>query len=266
MSIEHYKQYSLQAKQCIKGESFFESIISEFAIPHHIVGQKDIGVDYICEWVFGNKPSGVLFSVQIKSFSHKTAEPHFHENDDLNKLESYRISNSNFKITLKTLHYWKGLGMPAYLFAICTDLTDNEIGCFYKRYTPVLTQDKISVNGFDYYEKFYKANQGSKFLAFAVSDKNTHGFARDLFIDYIRWNYFKGSIAYLNPRNLGLEQFPDDNIFPELVREYEAKIHLTYSKWKQYLESVNISSFKPYCDRNFTTLATSSDIPINKKQ
>jgi hypothetical protein len=44
-----YKHYKPEAKIGIKGESFFETLISEYCIPHHITGPKDIGIDYICE-------------------------------------------------------------------------------------------------------------------------------------------------------------------------------------------------------------------------
>ncbi len=259
MSADHCKKYSAQAKQCIKGESFFESIISEFAIPHHIVGPKDIGIDYICEWACDDRPSGVLFSVQVKSFSNETVKPQFVQKSRLNKLDSYRIRNPNFKIDLNTLHYWKGLSMPAYLFAVYTNPDESEIQCFYKRYTPVLTKDDISLDGVDYYEKFYKVNRRAQFLAFASADKRKNGFARDLFIDYMRWNYFKGSITYLNPSYIGLEQFPENNIFPELVREYEDKIKSTYSKLEKYFGSAKNSSKSADDVSGFSTLATTTD-------
>ena len=46
MSEEEYKKYTLQARRGIKGEAFFEALISDYCIPHQIVGPKDIGIDY----------------------------------------------------------------------------------------------------------------------------------------------------------------------------------------------------------------------------
>jgi len=55
------------------------------------------------------------------------------------------------------------------------------------------------------------------------------GFARDLFIDHVRWSYFNGAIAYVNPRTLGLEQFPEkDAFFADLFKEYGQRILKTY--------------------------------------
>ena len=230
--------------------------MSDFAIPHHIVGQKDVGIDYICEWVFGEKPSGVLFAVQIKTFSESTAKPAFVENCNLNQLDKYTISNSNFRIDIETLHYWKGLGMPVYLFVVL----DNEAGklqCYYKRYTALLTQDEIKLSEFSYSNNFFKVSEDQRLIAFADIEERTNGFARDLFVDYIRWNYFKGSIAYLNPRSLGLHQFPEDNIFPELFADYKEKIGLTYSKTRKYLEK-EYPNYLLQSSTNFCTAATAS--------
>jgi hypothetical protein len=264
MKSSSNKKYTEQAQRCIKGESFFESIISEFAIPHHIVGQKDIGIDYICEWVFGDKPTGVLFAVQIKTFAHSSAKINFKVKNGQNRLDEYKISNPNFKIDIDTLKYWQGLGMPAFLFAVLDD-DDGKLKCFYKRYTSILTKDEISLSGFDYQDKFYKVSEDVRFKAFADMKERTNGFARDLFIDHIRWNYFKGSIVYLNPRSLGLKQFPEDNIFPELFNEYKDKISLTYSKTEKYLRKV-YPDYKPISNINFSTAATASPIGTGFKK
>jgi Domain of unknown function (DUF4365) len=49
MTGQFYKKYTRQAKAGIKGESFFESLISDYPIPHKIFGAKDVGLDFICE-------------------------------------------------------------------------------------------------------------------------------------------------------------------------------------------------------------------------
>jgi hypothetical protein len=50
MTVIDYKKYTVQAKVAIKGGAFFETLVSEYSIPHPIVGLKDIGIDYVCEW------------------------------------------------------------------------------------------------------------------------------------------------------------------------------------------------------------------------
>lgn len=76
------------------------------------------------------------------------------------------------------------------------------------------------------------------FLAFKDPVKRIKGFARDLFIDHIRWNYNKGSIAYLNPRHIELNQFPVDAIFSEFFKTYEKQILKTFFKTKSYLKKL----------------------------
>src|SRR5947208_835208 len=115
-------KYSEQARTCIKGESFFESLIAEYAIPHQLVGQKDIGVDYICEWAYDDEPSGILFTAQVKTFKvTKRNKPRSLGSDagrKLSGLEAFSIDNPHLTIKQETLDYWKGLGLPTYLFAV----------------------------------------------------------------------------------------------------------------------------------------------------
>jgi len=237
MENESYKKYTIQAKRGIKGEAFFEALVSDYSLPHHIVGPKDVGIDYICEWVYGDKPTGILYAVQVKTFSEETATPEFIEVDHpLNGLEKFRINNPNLGIDDKTLHYWKGLGMPMYLFAVVQSTPSIQVGevldCYYKRFTEVLTTEKRQQD-FD----FYKVNNGSEFIAFAQTEERRGGFARDLFIDYMRWNYYKGWITYLNPRTIGLNQFPEeDRIFVDMLPQYREKVCITYLKFREFLE------------------------------
>ena len=232
-NIDDYKKYTLQAKRGIKGEAFFESLISEYSLPNQIVGPKDIGIDYICQWVYEDKPTPVLYAVQVKTFSIKTAKPESVGIErHLNLLEKYQINYNKLTIDDKTLWYWRTLGMPVYLFAICYE--EDKIDCYYKRFTPVLTQDDKKQSELS----FYKVNHNNSFIAFADSQRKIGGFARDLFIDYIRWNYYKGSIAYLNPHDIGLKQFPVRNIFPELFQEYQEQIISTYNMTKSYIEQI----------------------------
>ena len=232
-----HKKYTLQARTGIKGEAFFEALIADYALPHQIVGPKDIGIDYICEWVFGDKPTGILFGIQVKTFSSTTATPQPDGVETtLNGLDKYTIANSKLTIDGKTLRYWKGLGMPMYLFAVvhtsATDGIDDRLDCYYKRFTQVLTSNEPQER-----LVFYKANRGARFLAFADETNRRQGFARDLFIDYMRWTYYKGTIAYLNPRTLGLNQFPEGNrVFRDLLGEYSQQVCETYLKTKPFLD------------------------------
>ena len=240
MHARNYKVFTRQARIGIKGEAFFESLLSEYSLTHKIVGSRDVGIDFICEWVFGDKPTGVLFAVQVKTFSGrryritKTADC-----SGLNGLEEYKISNSNLKVSKRTIRYWKWLGIPVYLFAIHID--GEYINCYYKRYTGILTKD-MNTSDVDFYSDFYKVNDRNSFIAFTDLSERKLGFARDLFIDCMRWNYCKGSIAYMNPRDIGLYQFPEENtIFPELFDDYRDKINLTYRMTRAFLSRVRIS-------------------------
>jgi len=240
MTDEFYKKYTRQAKAGIKGESFFESLISDYCIPHKISGAKDVGLDFICEWVCEDKPSGVLFGVQIKTLSDKRTRPKPYGISALNALEQYKIGSSKLKVHETTLTYWKAFRLPIYLFAILLEGKGEEDGlnCYYKRFTPILTERSSQDT-----EYFYKVNSGrNKFLAFKNFDKKSDGFTRDLFIDYTRWNYFKGSITYLNPRKLGLQEFPEEGVFVDLFAEYYQQIINTYNRTTKYLQLLHSKS------------------------
>ena len=110
--MKDYKQYTVRAQSGIKGEAFFKSIISNYSIPHHITGPEDLGFDYICEWVHDEKPSGVLFGVQVKTLSNKYVKPSFLRiNEGLNKLSEFDIKDSKLDIHDRTLNYWRGFGI-----------------------------------------------------------------------------------------------------------------------------------------------------------
>lgn len=234
------KRVTIQARTCIKGEAFFESLMADYALPHHVVGPKDVGVDYFCEWLYGDEPTGAFFAAQIKTFtiSNRTTPKHEGTEKGLNGLEKFTISNPNLTIDVNTLEYWKGLGMPVYLFAIVwkpeTESTESSLDCYYKRFSPVLTTGSAQED-----EYWYKCNRGPRFIAFLDEDNHKQGFARDLFIDLMRWSYFKGNISWLNPRSLGLNQFPEqDSFFNEFLEKYREQICATYSKTKDKLEQL----------------------------
>ena len=234
--MSKYKKYTAQAKAGIKGEAFFESIVSDYSIPHHITGPTDIGIDYICEWVYGDKPSGILYAVQVKTLSGKNAKPKILGiNKGLNELSKFDIKNDKLHIDKNTLEYWRGFGIPVYLFAVIySDSSDQgeKIDCYYKRFVRVLTTPASQEDEF-----FYKVNDSATFLAFANQESKRFGFARDLFIDLIRCSYYKGSISYISPRTLGLDQFPEeDTVFGELFDEYRENISKTIEQTKRNIK------------------------------
>lgn len=231
MAGKNYKKYTKNAQSGNKGEAFFESIISDYCIAHKVVGSKDLGIDFICEWVYGEQPTGVIFAVQVKTIKAKPQK--IGTDKTLNGLDKFTISNSHLTIDKSTIEYWKGFGIPFYLFAIVPD--KNSFNCFYKRFTPILTKENEKQES----NYFFKVNRGVKFIAFKNSKKKMQGFARDLYIDFMRWQYCKGSLAYLNPRKIGLKQFPEDEdtIFGDLFKEYKNRICSSYRKIRKFLDN-----------------------------
>lgn len=240
--MDEYKKYTLQAKRGVKGEAFFESLVSDYCIPHQVVGPKDVGVDYICEWVYGDRPTGVLFAAQVKTFSEATVSIKFDKIEaKLNGLHRYEIRNPHLLIDERTLLYWQGLGMPVNLFVIVQSTAEEEqtvLDCYYKRFTPILTTDTRKARA-ESHRLFYKVNVGNRFIAFTDTERRTQGFARDLFIDYVRWSYHNGSILYLDPRTIGLQQFDADTFFLDLFQDYEEQIRAAFAKTEAYLEALD---------------------------
>jgi hypothetical protein len=74
------------------------------------------------------------------------------------------------------------------------------------------------------------------FHAFKDADKRTQGFARDLFIDHVRCSYAKGSITYLDPASMGLNQFQANSVFGDIFEDYEKQIREAYATTKEFLE------------------------------
>lgn len=238
MIDSEYKKFTAQAKAAIKGEAFFEALVSDYSLPHHIVGSKDLGIDYICEWVYGDQPTGILYAVQVKTLSRKHVTlKKIGSSPANNKLPRYEIKHKCLKIDDKTLQYWRGLGIPVYLFAVVYSESQGQGGrldCYYKRFTSVLTTAKTQDE-----EDFYQVNEGMTFRAFADHTAKTHGFARDLFVDLMRCYYSRGSISYISPRTIGLQQFPEENaVFQEVFNEYQQSICSTYEKTKKFLANL----------------------------
>jgi len=225
-----------------EGEGAFLSFFAKHAILHKVCTSDDIGIDYFGEWMNQKtdktlESTNILFAIQLKTSHVKNVEKTFLEKDKrLNQLEAYKLqrkweNKNDNRIYYKdyddikdtTIEYWKGFEIPVYLFVVLLSSRGNEL--YYKRFTPVLHDTEQRRK-----EKFYKASNGTNFLAFAKKD-NTGGFCRDLFIDYIRCNYKKGSIAYKNPKSMGLSQFPESpkTLFIDMIqKEYKNEILNTY--------------------------------------
>lgn len=251
------------------GEGVFSSFLAKYATLHKVSTSDDIGIDYFGEWL--NKKTekslestNILFAIQLKTSDKANAEITFIEKDQqLNQLDCYelkRTSGENYDNIKKTaIEYWKGFEIPVYLFVVLLSSSGHEI--YYKRFTPILHGTEKMVD-----EKFYKANDGTNFLAFAKKD-NTGGFCRDLFIDYIRCNYKKGSIAYKNPRDMGLSQFPEDpkTLFIDMAKkEYKDEIAETFNRLKELglFDKMDHSSVSnPATSGNDSNVAPSSADP-----
>lgn len=235
-----------------EGEGVFLSFLAKYAILHKVCTSDDMGIDYFGEWL--NKTTdkslestNILFAIQLKTSEKKNIEASFIGKDkQYNQLNRYGLKRlikgkkqkyDNIKKT--TIEYWKGFEIPVYLFVVSLSDSVNEI--YYKRFTPILHSTVKRDE-----EKFYKASNGTNFLAFATNN-NAGGFCRDLFIDYIRCNYKKGSIAYKNPRDMGLNQFPENpkTLFIDMVKkEYKDEIKYTYDRLNE-LGLFNNSTYSP---------------------
>lgn len=239
MEVDGYKKFTKQAKSGIKGEALFELLMTDYALPHRVIGSKDIGIDYFCEWVYGDKPSGILFIAQVKTFADKNIKFTHIPREPLekphNQLEEYEISHDSLRIGIETINYWKGLGLPTYLFVMIQRNEGEEINCFYRRYTPQLTAPPHYKESGEYHQGFYKVNKGNTLLAFNDPIKKDDGFARDLFIDHVRCCYAKGLLTYQEPEIMGLNRFEADSIFEDLFEQYKNQICLAYLKIGKYL-------------------------------
>jgi hypothetical protein len=229
MQEASYKKYSEAAKRGIKGEAFFESLIVDHAIPHRIARQNDLGIDFLCEWIYGDRPTGLLFCAQVKTTTSETIACVSAGRSELNGLAEYRLTGAE-KIDERTINYWKGLGLPAFLFYIvdCAPAGLNRLECYYKRYTPILDGRPCEADNAGC-ERFHKASDGSTFLAFADAKNEVGGFARDLIVDYARMCYSKGHLVELTPSKLGFWPFrekrgPDVRCFAEIVGWHRDKI------------------------------------------
>src|SRR5438034_9967015 len=94
MTDGDHKKYTERARRGIKGEAFFESLVVEHAIPHRIARQNDLGIDFLCEWVYGDRPTGILFLAQVKTTSDDVVKSEFVCQSKLNGLRTYTLTGA----------------------------------------------------------------------------------------------------------------------------------------------------------------------------
>ena len=233
-----YKEFTEEARRGIRGEAFFESLIVNHAIPHRIARQNDLGIDFLCEWISGARPTGILFLAQVKTTTSAVVRPEFVQRSTLNGLEVYTLVGAK-KVDDRTVKYWKGLGLPAFLFYLIDDDSTGRLKCYHKRCTPLL-DGNASPDDESGTRSFHLVSNDVTFLAFADSQNEVGGFARDLIIDYARLSYSKGHILPLTPRQLGFWPFPNkgnpDTVryFGEIVNWHRKKIEET-CRWTSEL-------------------------------
>jgi len=211
-----------------KGEAFFENLISEYAIAHKIDSSKDVGLDFLCEWVYGETPTQLLFGVQVKTRTNQKIEL-VRERSNLNLLREYK---SNFSIKQATLNYWKGFNFPVFLFLI--NKKGEDMNCFYKRYTSIL-HGKQEENR----ESFYEVNDKNDFLAFVHEKNFCGGFCRDLFFDHLRCQHSKGMLSGINPQDLGLSYWKADVLYKGVFDNYKKQIRETFGKYNKFKKFFN---------------------------
>lgn len=213
--------YYLKSKQKgNKGEALVESLLSEYAIVHKIDGSKDVGIDMICEWVNGEKPTQLMFGVQVKTLDIKLEFKS--KKSRINFLEEYRGSVS---IKQTTLDYWKGFNFPVFLFLV--DLKKGKI--YYKRYTSI-AHGLIKHTE----EPFYLVTKNGNFQAYVQGEKHTWGFCRDLFFDHLRCQHNKGVLSGVDPNDLGLSGWTKEALYTGVFDQYKDKILVTYNRYRKW--------------------------------
>lgn len=231
-----------------RGESFLEFIMSKHCLMNKVVGHRDVGVDYICEWLNGDTPSRIIFGIQVKTTEREDVEVISKGiNRRLNELEKVELKPAPFDIEETTFEYWKGLNIPLYLFLVKKENDENTFNTYYARLTPVLHRKDGSVadiineikKGF-----FYRANVGSEFKAVIPKNKMDGGFVRDLFIDSVRCSYQSGSVSYRDPKESDIN-WPGDALFPTVLGEEETDYVARVKKGLQLLEKNGLIKVDP---------------------
>lgn len=208
------------------GEAFVESVLSEYAIVHKIDGSKDVGLDMLCEWVKREKPTQLLFGIQVKT-TRKMLKTKVKTNG-ANFLDGYK---KHISVGKATLEYWSGFDFPVFVFLVTVAENETKI-LYYKRYTSILHEKQEPKK-----EPFYLALKDDKFQAYVPGTTTwpkTGGFCRDLFFDSLRCQHSKGLLSGVDPRNLGLEGWTKDALYKGVYDQYKDKILMTLKEYKKY--------------------------------
>ncbi len=238
-----------------RGEAFLEFIMSKYCLMHKIVGYRDVGIDYICEWLNGDTPSRILFGIQVKTSERKDIKLEDKgRNKKLNDLKRFSIKPLHFKIKPETINYWSKLEIPLYLFSVIKNSEDS-FDCYYLRLTPIL--HKKNGNKLEEIKKgiFFKANRNSEFIDLVKKESKSGGFVRDLFIDSIRCSYQNGNISYRDPKDFGLEKnWPESTIFPDVLGENDTDYAENVKKGLSLLERVGLIKVNANFDNKIKNL------------
>jgi Domain of unknown function (DUF4365) len=160
-----YKKFTETARRGIKGEAFFESLVVNHAIPHCIARQNDLGIDFLCEWIYEDGPTGILFLAQVKTTTSDIVKSEFVCQSRLNGLNMYILTGAD-KVDDRIINYWRGLGLPAFLFFVIENGSNGRLDCYHKRYIPLL-DGFPSPDDETGSKSFHLVNNGATFLAFA---------------------------------------------------------------------------------------------------
>lgn len=232
-----------------RGEAFLEFIMSKYCLMHKVVGYKDIGIDYICEWLSGGTPSRILFGIQVKTSESKDIELIYKGvKSGFNELAFYNIKKFSWSIEEKTIEYWSGFEIPLFLFCVIRN-SEDQFNCYYSRLTPILHREtKEGIKGkLEEIKKgeFYQANENSEFRDIVKKKNMDGGFVRDLFIDSVRCSYQNGSILYRNPKDFGLNNWPEKVIYPDVLDEENTDYMKKVKEGLLLLEGVGLIKVDP---------------------
>jgi hypothetical protein len=234
-----------------RGEAFLEFIMSKHCLMHKIAGYKDIGIDYICEWLVENSPTRILFGIQVKTSDIIDVElTPLGRNKGYNGLERFKFAKTapSWEIKRNTINYWFGIDLPLYLFFVLR--SNSCFNCYYQRLTPILhkkDKEKAAEEIQNYKNnELYKANDDqSEFRAIIDRHGQDGGFARDLFFDSVRCSYYVGSLRYRDSLEFGLKGWEGKSIYADILGENDCPYMEKVGESLNSLKNLGIISILP---------------------
>jgi hypothetical protein len=243
-----------------RGEAYLEFIMSKHCLMHKIAGYKDVGIDYLCEWLVEDSPTRILYGIQVKTsdISNVELKP-LGRNKGLNGLEKFEFTKTtpSWEIRRETINYWFGFEIPLYLFFVLkSNLTFN---CYYQRLTPILhKKDKEKAVGeIQNYKgnELYKANDDkNEFQAIVERRGKDGGFARDLFFDSVRCSYYTGSVKYRDAHEFGLKGWEGETTYVDILGESDRPYMEKVRESLTNLENLRIISTIPGWEKRIRDL------------